>query len=228
MKKKTIIILSIIAVLLLSLTAVAVWQWENIQAVYLAVRYDREDIEALEKQNNEIMNSIVEKFSEEGISALPEEAVQMIYEGNLTEEEAVSIITGTATIQQIKENHKNPSPTQAPAASGNATTANPNVAALVAKIYMLRGDFVGRLDALVSQGYAEYKAGGSKKALASKYLSMGASLESQCDAQMNSILSQIEAELKKSGGDLSLVSQIRSAYRSEKSAKKAAIMSMVK
>ncbi len=222
-RTKSIIIWTIVIVLVLSLAGVCYWQRNNIEAAYYAFFLSEEKRADLEKENNEIMNSIMEKFSQEGISALPEEAVQMIYEGSLTEEDAVNIITGRVTFEEVKAGHK-PSASQAPADS----TQTPEIAALVAKIYILRGDFVGRLDALVSQGYAEYKAGTtSKKALAGKYLGLGASLEGQCDAQMESILSQIEAELKKSGGDLSLVSQIRAAYRSEKAAKKASIMSMI-
>ena len=224
MKKKTkrIIIWTIVLALVLSLAGTCYWQRNNIKAAYYAFFLTEEKRAELEKENNEIMQSIMDKFSAEGISALPEEAVQMIYEGTLTEEDAVNIITGKVSFEEVKTGQKPQNP-------GNENpNQNPNIAALVAKIYMLRGDFVGRLDALVSQGYAEYKAGTtSKKALAGKYLGMGASLEGQCDAQMESILSQIETELKKSGGDLSLVSEIRAAYRSEKAAKKAAIMSMI-
>ncbi|MBQ9915273.1 MAG: hypothetical protein IJO50_03910 [Clostridia bacterium] len=225
MKKKTkrIIIWTIVLALVLSLAGVCYWQRNNIKAAYYAFFLTEEKRAELEKENNEIMQSIIDKFSAEGISALPEEAVQMIYEGTLTEEDAVNIITGKVSLEEVKTGQK-PQENQ----SSENPNQNPNIAALVAKIYILRGDFVGRLDALVSQGYAEYKAGTtSKKALAGKYISLGSALEGQCDAQMESILSQIEAELKKSGGDLSLVSQIRAAYRSEKAAKKASIMSLI-
>lgn len=63
-----------------------------------------------------------------------------------------------------------------------------------------------------------------KRAIIDKYAGQLSSLEGSCDSQFNAIVSKIEAELKKTNGDMKLVTKIRSAYAKEKSAKKAAVM----
>ena len=57
-----------------------------------------------------------------------------------------------------------------------------------------------------------------------KYICLGYALDGECNGKMESILSELQKELKRTGGDASLVSQIRSAYQTEKSLKKAAII----
>lgn len=49
-------------------------------------------------------------------------------------------------------------------------------------------------------------------------------LEKSCDAQFDSIVSQIE-ELKQTGGNTYVVSDLRKAYQNEKSIKMASILS---
>ena len=97
---------------------------------------------------------------------------------------------------------------------------------LIAQIYILRADFSGQLDSLVGQAKAEYIAnkGKNKAGIAGKYLRMASDLEGACDSQMESILSKIDAELKSTGGDSGIISEIRSAYENEKSIKKADLL----
>ena len=91
----------------------------------------------------------------------------------------------------------------------------------------MKASYSGQVDGLVSQAKQEYIAGKgkvSKLTIGKKYMGMAGALEAQCDGQMEAILAEIKEELKKTGGDLSLVDEIRAAYKSEKSAKKAALL----
>lgn len=95
---------------------------------------------------------------------------------------------------------------------------------LIAKLYVLRSTYIGKLDALVAQAKKEYYADKSRKSeLEGKYLRLGSSMEKECDAQMETLISQIHAELIRTGGDLGLIDEIRAVYAQEKSAKKAAL-----
>lgn len=95
---------------------------------------------------------------------------------------------------------------------------------LIAKIYVLRSTYIGRIDALVKQARHEYYQDKSRKSeLEGKYLRIGSNMEKECDAQMEALISEIHAELIRTGGDLSLIDEIRSVYAQEKSAKKAAL-----
>lgn len=96
---------------------------------------------------------------------------------------------------------------------------------LIAKIYVLRSTYIGRIDALVNQARHEYYQDKSRKSeLEGKYLRIGSGMEKECDAQMEALISEIHAELIRTGGDLSLIDEIRSVYAQEKSAKKAALI----
>ena len=219
MKKKTLIILIILGFFIVGISGICYWQRENIKAVFYAIKYTDDEQEELQKESDRIIKELSEKFAEQGLSELTDEAVQMLNKGTLTEEDAIKIITGEKTLEEIKENKKNPEKTP------EKSSDNPKIASLVGKMYVLRSTYMGKLNSLIGQAKAEVMSGKSKSSVASKYIGIASGLEGQCDAQVESVLSQITEELKKTGGDLSLVSELRSAYRNEKSVKKAALLS---
>ena len=57
--------------------------------------------------------------------------------------------------------------------------------------------------------------------IAGKYLKTVASLESQCDKDVESLLSDLRTELEAQGKDTSIIETLRKAYNEEKSLKKA-------
>lgn len=85
----------------------------------------------------------------------------------------------------------------------------------------LKAAFEGELDALIGQGVKEYKEGNlSTSQLASRYLSTGAKLEKISDDKFNSVLKNMEKELKANGHDTSIVKEVKSYYNSFKESKK--------
>lgn len=220
--KKRYIFIPLAIILIFSISALAYWQWENITALKYMLTNSTEETSQMLKENEKVINNIIEKLSEEGISALPEEAVEMMNNGELTEKDAADIISGKTTIDEVKNKKNNTDESQ-------ANTEASNISNLVAQIYSLRSSFVGKLDSLIAQAKAEWTAGGvNKKDFISKYIGLGTSLEGQCDAQFESIISQIKEELKRTGGDESIISELKKAYKNEKTAKKASILSQIK
>ena len=220
--KKRYIFIPLALILIFSISALAYWQWENITALKYMLTNSAEETTQMLKENEKVINNIVEKLSDEGISALPEEAVEMMNNGELTEKDAADIISGKTTIDEVKNKKNNTDESQ-------ANTETSNISSLVAQIYSLRSSFVGKLDSLIAQAKAEWSAGGvNKKDFISKYIGLGTSLEGQCDAQFESIISQIKEELKRTGGDESIISELKKAYKNEKTAKKASILSQIK
>jgi hypothetical protein len=121
------------------------------------------------------------------------------------------------------------------AASGDMDASQADIAEAAAEVYVLRADFSNRLDSLLAAAIAEYKAlspsdrtTAKKTELAMKYLKLGGELESECDAQMDSITTKLETELRQTGGDTSIVTDLQSAYAQEKSLKKAYYLSLYK
>ena len=220
--KKRYIFIPLALILIFSISALAYWQWENITAIKYMLTNSAEETSQMLKENEKVINNIVEKLSDEGISALPEEAVEMMNNGELTEKDAADIISGKTTIDEVKNKKNNTDESQ-------ANSEASNISNLVAQIYSLRSSFVGKLDSLIAQAKAEWSAGGvNKKDFISKYIGLGTSLEGQCDAQFESIISQIKEELKRTGGDESIISELKKAYKNEKTAKKASILSQIK
>ncbi len=92
---------------------------------------------------------------------------------------------------------------------------------------MLKAQYIGKLGDLEKRAKAEYislkkagKAVSSKQSFVSAYVSEAAGLESQCDAQVDVILSSLQKELVRQGGDISLIKAIKKAYEEEKILKK--------
>lgn len=117
-----------------------------------------------------------------------------------------------------------PAGTTAPA----ATTVSPAVQAIIADIYLLRAEFINKLDDLIEEGKAEVNAIPKEKRTASvklefmnRYLDRGEALEAECDARLEALLADMAAQLKADGGDLSLVDDARALYVQEKKVRKA-------
>ena len=68
----------------------------------------------------------------------------------------------------------------------------------------------------------------AKSALVSSKLDEAEAIESECDAAVDSILSNMEAELKAAGQDTSSVSQLREYYESEKASQKASAIAAMR
>ena len=111
------------------------------------------------------------------------------------------------------------------------------ISACVAQMYVLKSSFVAQLEALYNQAFGEYEAvyhqlteaerEAKKKNIISSLYPKASALEKQCDTQVNQVLAKLEALLKESGGDISLVGRIRDSYNSEKSLKKAYYLNQI-
>ncbi|MBU5436830.1 hypothetical protein KQI42_02350 [Tissierella sp. MSJ-40] len=89
------------------------------------------------------------------------------------------------------------------------------------KFESLQTEFEGDLNALISKGYAEYKAGEISTAkLANKYISEGSKLEKESDNKFYAVLKEMEEELEDNGHDTSITKDVKSYYESFKSTKK--------
>lgn len=66
----------------------------------------------------------------------------------------------------------------------------------------------------------EKRTTATKQKVISSKLGKAAALETECNANMDSLLAELSNELKAQGKDLSLVSSIKKAYANEKQLKK--------
>ncbi|MBO5364800.1 MAG: hypothetical protein J6A56_04995 [Clostridia bacterium] len=221
-KKGKMIALIVILVFAVGIGILAWVQANNLKALRL-FRYTQEERQNLLNQNEEAIHAMLETLPVEPLSPLTEEQEAMLQRGEITEEEALQMIMGNLVGKKPE--------TETPSKTVVKNEDNKKLQELLARVYLLRSTFTGKLDGLVGEAKSEYiaqkKATGKadKVTIGSRYISKGLALESECDGQMEALLGEIEAELARSGGDTSIISQIRSVYNNEKSIKKANLLS---
>ena len=225
-KKWPWILLSIFLVLVIGITLLVKWQWNNVLALYYASVYTPEQLQQMQKDNEAVMQEICDRVSNVDFSRLPEEAQKMLQTGELTEENAIAILTGKLTWEEfIESDALAEEDAEGTEFGGTTSDSASRVDEIIAQMYVLRSGYMGKLDSLVSQAWSEYKKGGiSKQDLINKYMGIGYGLEGECDGQMEALLTELQTELSETGGDTNLINDIRHTYLSQKSIKKAEII----
>ena len=205
MKKvlKTVLILFLSIAVILG--ALALWQWENVKVIFMTINHSQEEIDALVLENEQKTAQLLKKFTDTELQNLTDEEIEKLSKGEMTEEEALKIINKNKSADKIDD--------------------------IISRVYVLRAEYIGALSALESEALGakksipkEQKTISKKLELIDYYTGRAAELEKQCDAKMEALISELEAELQKSGRDMSLISEVRSAYQGEKSAKKSQLL----
>lgn len=116
----------------------------------------------------------------------------------------------------------------------NADRSQEIVRDVISRLYALKAEYIGRLGGLESAAKGEYFAlpsnerrGSSAKKLLTKYMSLGLAAESECDARVAALLSQLKQDLEAINASTSIVSTLQSSYEQEKTLKKAYYLSLV-
>ncbi len=102
------------------------------------------------------------------------------------------------------------------------------VAACIAKLYVLKSRFTGELGSLektITETYEalpkEEQVPASRKSIAGQYIKQVSRMELDCDAQVDAALAELRETLTAQGKDTAVVETLRQAYENEKSLKKA-------
>lgn len=258
--KKFMIILLVFVILL---TALVIWQKNNIEALYLYLTNDKEEVEQIVEKNRKELEEKIKEYGEEAPRNFTPEEEAMIASGELSIEEATELIlseqeeeTGNEAEEPLKEESVEEKPDKAKDDKGNKPVKDGNesekdtskkvesnksgvsegeiIRRYTAKFYSLKAYYMGQLSGIEAKAKSEYaaltkeqKKSLSKTAFAGKYISYATALQSECDGQVESLLSQMKAELDAVGGDSSIISSIRQTYNGEKAAKKAYYLSLI-
>ncbi len=235
MKRKTAVLLLIFFVFSAVVVGVAYWQWNNITAIRYAITYTPEKRQEIQKKTEQVMEQIAKQYPAVDFSKLPDEGVTMLIQGELAEEVAVAVLTGQIPWEEAKLQPMELPETIQPIEKVTATEVTEQtqefsdsvsgVDSILARIYVLRSGYTGKIEGLVNQALSDYRSKkGTKRELMAQYLKRGNALEGECDRQMEALLTELSAELNRTGGDITLVGQIRSVYQQEKSIKKAELI----
>ncbi len=246
-KKIKIILIVILAVILTALIAIGIrfkntagvlFDWDNIVSFVNSVRYNNDDLETKLKENQSKMEKLAEESPHINIRGdLTDEEKTALNEGKITKEDAVEIIKGDSTLEEIlvtKENvtgtdtPKEPKPEEAPPPEetkpGTENVTGDRVSEIVAKLYVIQADFLARLESVGDSAYADYKATRYDRtqvaSIVDSYMGTVTTMEAECDNTIKALLDELSQELQKVGGDQNLVKEIRNFYYNEKSLKK--------
>ena len=238
MKKKTIIILTILLVILV-VAGIFAHKYRNyLSAFYYVATNSGEKLQEKKLETDQKAIDAIKEYGIEQVRPLSEEETEKLNSGELTEEDAVNIVLGMLESDSPPAEEKNV--TETPKNTENNINANDEIknnvqsrelaeknaeiAQLVGKIYVLKAKFTGELDGVEDWVHEEYKKlTPEEKKLKSSKVRIGRlaytkalDLEAQCDAQMNEILNRLTVLLKETGQSTALVDEIRTAYEKEK------------
>ncbi|MBR3083666.1 MAG: hypothetical protein IKH03_03760 [Oscillospiraceae bacterium] len=117
-----------------------------------------------------------------------------------------------------------PAPT-VPVSPGGSGPDAARIDELYAELNALRSEAISQLAALADQAEAEWLSirdkHPSRRKFITKYYDQAAELEASYDARVDALCNELQYLLDKTGGDLSIVRQIRSEYDAEKESARA-------
>lgn len=253
-KKGTrIIVCAVIGIIIIGIAAGAFalynWQKNNIVALRYAVDYSADEISDQIEDSNQQTQERMSEIAGLPMRPLTDKEAKLLSDGEITQEEAVSLIIGKTTLEEIQSekylsaeenspksetgnggnvekngNGANGESSKNGGNSGNGGGQDIDISSTLAKIYALEGEFTASVESLISQAKAEVGSM-STPDLMRKYSGLAASMEGECDSRLESLLGELESKLNAGGRDTSIIDEIRGAYENKKSLKKAELIS---
>lgn len=239
MKKWQKITFVAIGMVLLGLGGVALWQRENLQAVYEAMYYNPEELGSQIQSTKQEVERVLEKYELESIRRLTPEEEEQVKKGELSLEEAVERMMPTrneeaGTKEEGLESQDTPEAKPETTPQTVSKKESDLVKASTVKMYELQAKYLGLLGELEARGMQALRAIPSDQRTVKKMMSVGMpfvqkglALESQCDAEVENVLHHLKEELVALGADYDIVETMRQAYYIEKRLKKAYYLSLI-
>lgn len=226
------VVLGILAVLVIVAAVAVGTHWDTIQAARMGMTMDRDELLAnQEEKDREIEESL-------GINGLITD--EMIAQAQAEIEASLSGEGGspggeTPAAGETGQAAGGTGQTGGESAGQAAASATDIVAKYTTKLYGIRGVFEGRLSGLVAAARAEYEAlpadqktSSSRNSILTSKLASAEAMEAECDAMVESLLGEMEAELKAAGESTAPVGQLRSYYQEAKINQKAYYLSLAR
>jgi len=244
MSKKKIrgrsIALIVLAVLILLIGILLVWQRENLKALKDYFSYSQEELAQQLAENDQLIKDAVDTMPEVSIRDVTDEERESLKDGSMSPDELFDRLLESESESTVQDT--NPGNTQQPDAEAEPTVPTvpdaekseyeTQLTALIARVYVLREEYLILLDNLQDEATAAYKAmpsdqrtGAALADFVSSFLAKGTALEKECDRRMDAIVSELKSLIKANNGDMSIVDTVIKTYANEKSLKKAWYMS---
>lgn len=226
--------------LLIVLAGIGIWQRENIQALWEGISYTEEELKDQIETSKGKTKEVLEQYQLEGIRDLTVEEEEQLMKGEISVDEAVSLMMNKESQSTLKEegtvaeSKEQEAESSAPAET-TKLEAGQIVEKYVGKMYTLQATYLSTLGALETKARTvfaqlpkEERNLSTAQKLAPSFINEGLALESKCDSEVNTLLNEFEAELKEAGADTTVVNTMREAYQTQKRLKKAYYLSAIK
>lgn len=218
MRTGTKIVLSILGIAAILMIALAVWQWNNLKALYDGLAMDPAAIQEELDANQEAFEEAMDAYH--------------VPKKEFTQEEIDQLVNGEVSADDVADSLiQKEEPSSGEGQTPPEETVEDLIQKEIAKMYVLRETYVGKLDAIVQSAIDEYAAsGGSQSKEDIVYGKMGelTALEKECDQQVAAVTSRLRELLKEAGQDNSLAELVEDTYQSEKSMKKASYIQQLR
>ena len=242
-KKVFKILLTILAVIIVLVVAVAIFQWENISAVISGIKDTPEQIIQKREDNNKELVEKVNEYIDGELREPTEEEMALVASGKMSLDELYSKIfsENSSTLveydtekdefvekaesanESIADN-KASSEKNEKKESAKTKSAEDIVSKYISQLYALQSAYTAKAAALISGGakhYNELVRKGQEKATAraatiSNFTGPVRGAIADCDAKVEDIVKKMESELKAINADTSIIETVRKTYASEK------------
>ncbi|MBQ7254892.1 MAG: hypothetical protein IJS31_01400 [Oscillospiraceae bacterium] len=213
----------------------------EISAVISALTYSTEELQEQQAQVQQELQTTFEEKTGIDLSEIEAEVA--------AEEQAESAAGGEAQ-SGAEPGKASDTPSAAhesphrPSSSGNGSASpapakdpkdNAAVKAVLKRFYQLQSAFLGQLNSLPGRAEAEFHSlpkeewtTANKTRIVRKYIGVAGSLEQQCDAQVQSLTTELRSVLKSNHLDTALADSVIQYYVSAKSLQKAEFLSKYK
>lgn len=186
-----------------------------------------------DNQTSESNSSSVSNNSQDSQNSSSQSSDSSNNSGTTQNNQTTSSASGNSSAAGSSQTNTNTAST--PSGALSEDEYNKKVADLVAKIYVIKGNFLALLSEFENKIISDYKAlpssqqtNAKKAQIVADNMSYIAGLEAQCDAQVKAVTDELTALMKAQGKDTSLVDAINKAYAQEKELKKAYYISLYK
>lgn len=217
MKRWKKITLAVVLVLVVVITAVCVWQWNNIQAIYRFLTMDGETIASRVEENRQAHHNAIEEYTKFDIEVAPPTMEQSnnLLNGNVSVDEIKDTLGITEKLEQAAQGYEGLSPEEL-------------LNLCIAELYACRIDLMAKLGELKQEALDQWNALPEsertdqwKKRIGFSGLSQCYELEDETDKQVREIVDRYRPWMKRAGGDLSILDRLWDYYKEEKADEKA-------
>lgn len=218
MKKVLKVLLIVLILLAIALGTLAIWQWKNIESIMLGIKEESTEIEKKRNENQIKLVDDVNTYLDEPLREITEEERQQIEEGK---------VTVSDVYQKMFEEKKETLEQSGQKENTNSSLAKDEVISrYMAELYKLQNEFTARAESTIKQGarYYENKKAHPQDSVAradtiAHFTPIVRKMESECDARVEKVISDLKAELEKIGEDTAIIASIRATYANEKQLK---------